>query len=120
METYEILEKALAEVQKGWCRREREDEKGNVCAIGALQRAVTGQTSIISLGGGTFSEVAYHLDVPFGLRALVVARGCEDLAHFNDFHSHAEVCDLFKLAIAKAKADAGIYLEVPAEERVEA
>lgn len=36
------LTAARAEVAKGWCQRALEDEHGNVCALGALNRVTSG------------------------------------------------------------------------------
>ena len=38
MNTSEFIALAEAEITKGWCRYEAEDEHGNVCMVGAYQR----------------------------------------------------------------------------------
>jgi hypothetical protein len=38
MKTSEFIALAEAEITKGWCRHEAEDEHGNVCMVGAYQR----------------------------------------------------------------------------------
>src|SRR4051812_5683885 len=38
MSTLEVLMKARAEVEKGWCKFALEDRNGNCCALGALVR----------------------------------------------------------------------------------
>jgi hypothetical protein len=38
MKTSEFIELAEAEITKGWCRHAAEDERGNVCMVGAYQR----------------------------------------------------------------------------------
>jgi hypothetical protein len=42
MDTLEILIAARAEVEKGWCKHALEDDGGNVCLLGALNRAEVG------------------------------------------------------------------------------
>ena len=37
----------------------------------------------------------------------------DSIARFNDSHTHAEVCDLFRTAIRAEKAKAGVPLDVP-------
>lgn len=116
MEVYETLEKALAliEREENWYQGGFSGPTGALCAEGACAVAA-GDTVIgharFNCGGKNAFEAA--------LAAL--NRLLPHSVHlFNDSHSHAEVCDLFKSAIAKAKADAGIYLEIPTKECVEA
>jgi hypothetical protein len=40
METLDVLIRARAEVEKGWCQDVAVDSGGNVCALGALETAV--------------------------------------------------------------------------------
>jgi len=107
METWEILEKALGliENEENWCQRGAGDGVNEFCAMHAVHAA-----------GGRYGDV---LESP-AWKALSELVLDGHPMFFNLTHSHAEVCDLFKRAIAKAKADAGIYLEVPTRERVEA
>lgn len=98
METYEVLEKALAliEDEKDWCPNGWGSDAGGKCAAHAI-----------------------HANVPHlrGIDAqLAVERltGCY-LGEFNDTHTHAEVVALFKRAIRSEKAKAGIPVELPAE-----
>lgn len=104
MQTYEVLEKALAEVERGWCRGELEDDRGNVCARGALHRVLDAEMHFCGLGAEGQAALA-------ALRA----RCGGNIGVFNDSHTHAEVVALFQKAISQEKAKAGIYVELPKE-----
>ena len=105
MEAYQVLEKALGliENEENWVSHSSGGPR-YYCAIGALRAAWDGPESIVWIPGYRSLKAACPMSIP----------------DFNDSHSHAEVCDLFKRAVADAKSDAGIYLEVPAKEGVEA
>lgn len=105
MKTYEVLEKALAEIQKGWTQYTREVQ-GKVCAVGAIQRVETG-----SAWGDCFSPAKESIE-------HIVGRG--EVAHFNDSHAHTEVVALFQEAIRAEKAKEGIPLDVEAPVEVPA
>lgn len=120
METYEVLERALAEIQhRGWCGQ-RERHTGEVCAVGALELAVFGEVD------QTEHLRAYDLSVQLGLGEVAAARVGETAVHrhtvadFNDSHTRAEVEDLFREAIRAEKAKAGISLDVPEPQREKA
>lgn len=122
MKTYEVLEKALAEIEKGWCQKIREDEYGNVCAVGALQRAVYGYVDNW--------HSSYELADDYGLNTLVIEKQLPRLdprfhsrfgphaciEEVNDEYGKDEVIALFQEAIRNEKAKEGI--EVPLAEEV--
>jgi hypothetical protein len=126
VKTYEVLEKALAELEKGWCSRQREDGDGNVCAIGALGRAVHGFVDNW--------HSSYELADDYGLNALVIEKQIprpnpEDQAQFGPHESIEEVNDdygkgmvvaLFQEAIRNEKAKEGVPVEVLSQAEVPA
>lgn len=107
MQTYEVLEKALAliEDEENWCQGRLHDN-GRYCAIGAYHTADHGHWF------GRLSSSGQK-----ARRALIDAlpTGGFDPAAFNNTHSHAEVIALFHRAIRQEKAKAGIYVELPKE-----
>jgi hypothetical protein len=87
MDTLEVLMKARAEVEKGWCKYHSEDGHGNVCAMGGIRR-VTG---------------SYHDgDGLVAVRALSGVVGDLIVPDYNDDPSttKADVLALFDRAIA--------------------
>jgi len=113
-----VLERAIAEIEKGWCQREREDEDGNVCAIGALERATSGSV-------GDVDALPYELGDLYGLNRLVrekfhnfpdraVYGGEYGIQDVNDQLGKDAVLSLFKEQLRREKAKAGVLLEVPA------
>lgn len=106
MEVYETLEKALGliEREENWCQHGAGDGVNNFCIMSATYVA-------------TACPVNPPGDTPAFDAVRAVTPGGYPIS-FNNTHSHVEVCDLFRRAIAKAKADAGIYLEVPTKEPV--
>lgn len=46
MNRREILVKAAKEVERGWCQYALEDSDGNVCAVGAIYKAMTGDACL--------------------------------------------------------------------------
>lgn len=118
MERYKILERALVEIEKGWCRIWREDSQGNVCAVGALERAVYGKVDYADID-------PYELPATLGLTQLVKAKrfrfvspdfpeltldGIDDV---NDRLGRDAVVALFQEAIRNEKAKAGIPVDLP-------
>jgi hypothetical protein len=85
MDTLEVLIAARAEVEKGWCRIQLEDDDGNVCAAGALQR--------VAANGDYRSAL-------FALRDLLPAWTHGAIGIFNDSKTKADVLALFDRAIA--------------------
>lgn len=90
----EILEKALARLQEGWCQRAYLDERGNVCSMGAVYLVVSG--SIWQQTTAQTKEVDECRD------SLMRVMGSVGL--YNDSHTQAEVEAKFREAIAIEKA----------------
>lgn len=99
METYEVLEKALALIEDEWNWVPHSGGVGGpYCAVGALL-AVEGTCGILKVPGyQSLADAAFPLSIP----------------RFNDTHSHAEVCDLFRAAIRREKARLGVIVDLPA------
>lgn len=69
----DILDQAAAEVDKGWCQHVSEDRLGNVCATGAINRAVFGHARLTNTGSyfdEWFSERAVYLAATRELREV--------------------------------------------------
>lgn len=108
MKTYEVLEKALALIERkedwgfaGDGRSNNPETEAPFCAvgaIGAIEPAVLSYRGIHPVEG-----------------ALWDSASGEGPRTFNDTHTHAEVVELFQKAIASEKAKAGVLLEIPAE-----
>jgi hypothetical protein len=55
-----LLTRALARLKKGWCQHALEDSDGNVCALGALNYAATGNANVwdpITVDSGAVSAL---------------------------------------------------------------
>jgi hypothetical protein len=111
MKTYEVLERALGDIQdeKNWCQGMEENLQGARCAIGSIHAKLSEEYEdqclakyvlVRTLEANDFHSPGAH---GFGL-----------LADFNDTHSHAEVVALFQQAIRNEKAKAGVPLDVEA------
>jgi hypothetical protein len=100
METWEVLEKALAliEDEENWCQGHL--YIGNrCCARGALMASRPLKKEVDQAGAA--------------IRALLP--GPHTIMTFNDTHSHAEVVDLFQTAIRNEKQKARVLVEIPRE-----
>lgn len=89
-----ILQSARAEVAKGWCKNQLEDQDGNVCVVGAIHRADLGSARALTCltldGAHAFEEVQAH--VPRGERL--------DLYNNAKTTEKQDVLDLFDKTLA--------------------
>lgn len=129
METYEVLEKALAliEDESHWCQNDTRIGDA-FCAVGALNFAMTG-IARGSLEARARAEARGVLETYYEAAALlngmaedagyepISGRKCA-VAMFNNDRSHAEVVALFQKAIRQEKEKAGIPVEIPERELV--
>ena len=113
MQKYEVLEKALAKLQKGWCKGLREDPDGNVCAIGAIELVIHGGVRDTTIS-------AYALGDIYGLNEISVERygvlsnfAPVSIQQVNDDFGKRAVEDIFREAIRREKAKAGVAVEIP-------
>lgn len=113
METYEVLEKALAliEDERNWCQETIQKDRGDGgtarCALGAVMEA---------------EAMGYQCSAgPWRIFTRLAQReGYELGSQFNNNRSHAEVVALFQEAIRSEKAKAGIPIDVPEPQREKA
>lgn len=129
METYEVLEQALAliEDERQWCQGAVR-KGGARCAIGALNFVAAG----VDQGGVSAKDLGVAREVRLAYRGAVDAvdrlaerdgfapHPCLNgnqpaIANFNNNRTHAEVVALFQEAIRQEKEKAGVLVEVPAE-----
>lgn len=108
MERYQVLERTLEVLdERGWCRVVRENGDGNVCIVGAVEIAQYGCVD-------SPQSATYALTRALGLDALANEKGSYGhICEYNDDHTEAEVRSLVKEALRKAKAEAGIYIDLP-------
>lgn len=99
MQTYEVLEKALALI---------EDERDWASSEGELPFRQCMATAI-----GKSEDWPSDADNRPARTVMLELAGTPQLCHFNDSHTHAEVIALFHCAIQAEKAKAGIYVELP-------
>lgn len=57
----DILDEAANEIDKGWCQYHNEDDDGNVCATGALNRATFGTAKFLAHDLMRYSDAARKL-----------------------------------------------------------
>lgn len=95
METLDVLVRARAEVEAGWCKSMAVDYGGNVCALGAIETA---------LGASKYTHtLVAHYDTSGARLALTKAlpAGYSSVPQFNDdpHTTKADVLALFSRAI---------------------
>jgi hypothetical protein len=95
METLDVLIRARAEVDAGWCKKTAVDHYGNVCALGAVETALgrpkTQRRNTTIIMGDAFAALT-----------LALCRGYSSVPGFNDDPqtTKADVLALFDRAIA--------------------
>lgn len=104
METYEVLEKALAliEDEENWCGSgwgHVPEEEGR-CGLHAVQDVAFISDEEVDRADSVLNELAVGAD-------------SEWFGDFNDTHTHAEVVALFQEAIRREKHKAGVPVEIP-------
>lgn len=106
MKTYEVLEKALAEIEdeENWTKGCSGWDGPKLCAEGAICKA---------------SGEAFPKDSPAYHVLFEIAAYGFDLYQFNDDHTHAEVVALFQEAIRNEKAKEGIDVPLVSTEPAE-
>lgn len=113
METFEVLEKTLAGVQRrGWCQGQAFGVGGRVCVRGAIALVVAPEME-------TKGHTIGLLEIP---AAIAAWRPLEELAGmpvglWNDGRGRTktEVITLLQAAIRAEKAKAGIPFDLPTE-----
>jgi len=97
MSVIDDLKAARDEVEKGWCKFALEDKEGNVCVLGAIQRAIDWN--------------AFHTTVPNGHRLFVAidalarvlpefAKGSVVVYNNHSSTTKEDVLNLFDKALA--------------------
>lgn len=125
-EVYEILERALALIERSenWCQGVLKKGDASYCAVGAVNFSASG--GIVHKSEVQDQNPPWRFAYDRAINAinrLAEAAGysSEDwptggvqpaIAYFNNDHSHAEVVALFQEAIRAEKAKAGVPLEI--------
>jgi hypothetical protein len=107
MDTLETLMKARAEVAKGWCRFNRVNLHGDVCALGAVQVACGMSRDVYETYRDPAPSVpdavadALNAAIPDGYDHLVHSKHVHGFMAYNDAVTTKEaVLELFDRAIA--------------------
>lgn len=111
MKTYELLEKALGEIEdpQDWFQGAYSGPAGAVCAEGACNKVQWG--TVLPSESGTAEAPLFNV-----LGLAILSRGEDgNLAEFNDSHSHAEVVALFQQVIAEEKRKVGVFIKIPSQ-----
>jgi hypothetical protein len=94
METLDVLVRARAEVEAGWCKKTAVDHRGNVCALAAVETALGRPKT-------QRRNTTILMGAPFAALTRALRGGYSNVPGFNDdpHTTKADVIELFTRAI---------------------
>jgi hypothetical protein len=102
----EVIRQAMAYLGEGWCRNTLEDRMGNVCARGAVCKAISGNAK--SLWGGGLTASATNLYPIWSKVDYALSRKAEELApqlQMNEYNCFTDAIVLYNNDVAKDVQD---------------